>query len=597
MKRIALIGHRGVGKTSLLKRIEFYFAGTGRKIHFLDLDREIRERAGTDLQKIFETQGEEAFRKLERQTFSTIDSETRDRDVYLALGAGFDPALIPETWTVLWVRRSTDEAGRIFIDRPRLNSKVTALEEFQERYHRRESAYRARADQVLWLDEGSDLNNDPAERSFFLGELKNLKGAMTILPAQFRSREKLETWAMERAGWGIQWFELRDDLLTEEQMSLAANLFPDDRILVSFRNQERVTQTTELVQRQALAFDWPLEMGECEFAEPTILSLHERRGEESIAQCLERFPSQTSSQMKAALPVRNFEELKTGDLWRKQDPSARCFLPHSTDGRWHWYRMSLARSQPLNFIREGDGSGADQPTLLRWARLSEKTEEFAAVLGDPVKHSRTPMEQREFFRPRPVVSIRATEQEVQSGALEVLAELGLRWAAVTSPLKELAFEACVQLDEASRALRSVNTLQRFGAIWSGANTDLDGLREALSELPRGRVAVWGGGGTLNVIRSVLPQAQFFSLRTRENRDSSGPRADEYSPDLVIWAVGRSKADINDPPEKWRPELVFDLNYSEDSPGRAFALNSGSRYISGLSMFQAQARAQRKFWKL
>jgi hypothetical protein len=300
--------------------------------------------------------------------------------------------------------------------------------------------------------------------------------------------------------------------------------------------------------------------------------------------------------LKAALPTRDFRDLAKGHAWMMQDPLHRVFLPMSSDGRWSWYREWLGQDAPINFVREGEGSSQDQPNLLRWLKRKDfgVRPRFAAVLGDPVSHSRTPAEQSDYFAREaqaPVFAIRVAREE-WTDALGLLESLGLKWAAVTAPLKDLAFASC-QPDELATRLKSVNTLALTERGWVGTNTDREGFTEAWrKEVSADAVmtAIWGGGGTLAMILDVVPEARAFSARTGE------PRAEVptgFSPDTVIWAAGAAGGS---PPRSWRPKLVFDLSYSEDSPARAFALERGARYISGLSMFRAQAAAQRIFWK-
>ncbi|MNL62489.1 hypothetical protein D3C87_1865150 [compost metagenome] len=50
-----------------------------------------------------------------------------------------------------------------------------------------------------------------------------------------------------------------------------------------------------------------------------------------------------------------------------------------------------------------------------------------------------------------------------------------------------------------------------------------------------------------------------------------------------------------PPPEWRPAMILDLNYKEDSMGREYAQSFGANYTSGLVMFLAQAQGQRAFW--
>lgn len=610
--RVALIGHRGTGKSSLLRRIEVYYRDQGRQVTCVDLDSEIESRLHKSISSIFSEEGEEVFRRIERGVFSDLNSETKTshKDIYLAFGAGFDPDLIPADWHVLWVLRETDAKGRIFTDRPRLNNKVSVLEEFFERYYRRQKAYRDRANEILILDEGVEAPL-VTEAAFFMNQVNDLQGAVTLLPSMFKDPESFEAMIAKRTRWGVRWFELRDDLLSEEQIETAMRLLPDERTLLSFRSLDRKDSTRGIVYKNGLSFDWPLEFGPCPFADPRYISLHERFESQTIVEALARFPKNLpeGTQLKAALPVIDFEDLRAGHSWWNDDKETRVFLPLSKDGRWSWYRQMQATRYSLNFFREGEGSGADQPTLLQWIqrRFVERKQDsglFAAILGDPVAHSRTPLEQRDFFEEQKasIYAIRLTEDDWQHGALSFLKELGLRWAAVTSPHKERAYQTCSVHDVVSESLKAVNTLAWLESdqVWRGTNTDLEGLREAVSELgPRealGSVAVWGGGGTLNVIRSVAPEARCYSLRTMEDRDRPGVTADTASPDTLIWAVGRSHEEVNEPPDTWRPRLVIDLNYADDSPGRAFAIQCGARYVSGLSMFRHQAEGQRRFWR-
>lgn len=613
--RVLLVGHRGTGKSSLLSRIEAYYRRIGRKVECLDLDRAIERKVGESVSCFFQTKGESAFREIERAVFTELENsfDGLRHDVFLAAGGGFDPSTVGDGWRVVWVRRNSDGAGRIFSDRPRLNANVDPLQEYLERYEPRQVRFAKRADEILWLDEGLE-GQDLDERDLVLGDLRELGGDLTLLPSNFRSEGAFENWIHARLDWGVRRLELRDDLLSEAQMDTAIRMIPRERLLVSFRSKERIPATRKLVLDFELEFDWPLEFGTCEFGAPRFLSLHERLPGQGLKEALARFPRECAqgTLLKAALPAYDFRDLLAGHQWMRAFPEARVFLPHSPDGRWSWYRLLGGDRQPLNFFREGEGSGADQPTLLQWARRRrlEKSARgsaetpFAAIIGDPVEHSRTPIEQREFFAGfgAPVFAIRMTEDEMRGGGLAVLGRLGLRWAAVTSPLKEAAYDACVRDDQLTEELHAVNTLvwSEDRHQWVGTNTDLDGFRAAVDEFrkqePLGSVAVWGGGGTLNAVKAVLPDSEFFALRSAENRNPQGVRAAEFRPDTVIWAVGRSRDPQNQPAPEWQPRRVIDLNYAENSPGRDYALRVGARYIPGLSMFRHQAEAQRRFWQ-
>ena len=62
MKPIFLIGYMGSGKSTLGKAL-----ASRCEVRFIDLDDYIEERSGKTIKKIFATEGEAAFRDLERR--------------------------------------------------------------------------------------------------------------------------------------------------------------------------------------------------------------------------------------------------------------------------------------------------------------------------------------------------------------------------------------------------------------------------------------------------------------------------------------------------------------------------------------------------
>jgi shikimate 5-dehydrogenase len=307
----------------------------------------------------------------------------------------------------------------------------------------------------------------------------------------------------------------------------------------------------------------------------------------------------------------------------RRDPGRHQFLPSSPDGsgRWAFYRLWRGAGQRLNFVREvgadGTAPAADQPTLYEWLlRHTARVEAdggppFAALLGDPVAHSRTPAEQRVYFQRYgwPVFLIAVTDADLLAGdALAQLAELGLRAAAVTAPRKHDARRWLqthggeFRISDDRDPVNVCNTLGRAkSGRFHGTNTDGIGLRagwQALvaedPALATAAVALWGGGGTRELLRSAFPTGVPFSARTAQPR--SGEGRPDFDPAVVVWAVGRSRQPgCAWPPASWRPRWVYDLNYSDDSPGREYAARCGARYESGLRFFRAQAVAQRVFW--
>ena len=693
-----IIGHRGCGKSSLLSRLVRYYGqgndvnekvreetskkipqkGTKNKnskkenLCFLDLDREIEKGEGKSLLELWKDKGEDFFRGLEQQYLERwIQSvQQKENPAFIALGAGCDLKGLPEESTVLWLQRESDKQGRIFLDRPRLNPSLSPLEEFKERFDERQRAYEAKATQCLLIPEGLCKEN-PYERAFFLGKIQQCGGILTVQPSNF----KVSSWPSfieTRKKWGLDFFELRDDLLNEKLMEKALSCLPKSQVLLSFRPKplgsspsslpfsvslssflgQQPKEKIEALLQEVGLWDWPIEGGPCPYKGkgfPPVLSLHER-GERSLKSCfhwLEKERRSEKQHLKLAVPIHHFQELEEGHQWASQEPHRRHFLPSSDGGIWSWYRLrmkghteSKEQKEPqksnieLNFIKEsyyGKGTVPDQPSLLQWLASPFNAKRFSAVLGSPVHHSHSPMEQGPFFQSlgEGFYAIDLGRKEVNK-ALPFLKKQGLHCAAVTSPLKESFAQQISFQSRATLKSGSVNTLwvhPSSGKIY-GSNTDGYGWRSLLCEtleeffgkipskqlqkqlqkpqMEQMQVALWGGGALLKTLlqglSEVLPEAEVrcFSARTRAEKRlskvSSSPISSSFRPSLLVWACGGWWEGLTFPPLEWCPQAVLDLNYSEDSPAKAYAQKRAIPYKSGHRFFICQGAMQRVFWK-
>src|SRR5262245_36317837 len=105
--RIALVGLRGAGKTTLGRR-----AAEKLAMPFVELDREVERASGMELSEIFALHGQSMFRRLERQCLETIVG--RFERVMIATGGSLvtEPAtydLLLSTCFVIWLSATTDE--------------------------------------------------------------------------------------------------------------------------------------------------------------------------------------------------------------------------------------------------------------------------------------------------------------------------------------------------------------------------------------------------------------------------------------------------------------------------------------------------------
>lgn len=593
-----VVGHRGVGKSKFLKRIESYYKNANLKCQCIDLDDEITHNERRTINEIFVDSGEDHFRQLEQQTLSKLLEKFSEHEgaVFIALGAGYQGDL-PAYVKVLWLRRPTDRHGRIFLDRPRLEAQLTPIDEYRSRYMARVARFRNWNTKQITMEEGWQDANEFENK--ILGLLpSNLQGTITVLPEIFQNEMRLEDFITDKIQLGVRFFELRDDLLTPDQMDRFYNEVPRDKLLFGFRTRDSGKQAKDAWWFNC-QYDWALELGDCPWGVPKVLSLHYRDQHEGIRDAIDRLMQVTADHYKLAVPTDNLVELWAGHAWMMEDPEKRSFLPMSQDGKWWWYRALRGSDQFINFLSDGEGSSFDQPTLFQWLMVEKnKSKEFAAVLGNPITHSRTPAEQFEYFdaKKMPVVSIQLSEDDCTELGFGILQRLGLVACAITAPFKNTVASFCDSVVGIAKDLKAVNTMQwdkkRRG--WIGANTDVAGLEKVLTSLALPKnIVVWGGGGTKSTLMRLLPEANFF--RARSGEELFGQKL-KRPPELIIWAVGRERqADCVWPDISWKPLMVLDLNYTEDSPGREYAQRVNAKYISGIDMFKSQAESQREFW--
>jgi shikimate kinase len=79
--KIFLIGYMGSGKTTLGKML-----AQKLDMPFYDLDAEIEKVQGKSIARLFDEEGEEAFRRLEKEMLSTLIE--REEDFIMATGGG-----------------------------------------------------------------------------------------------------------------------------------------------------------------------------------------------------------------------------------------------------------------------------------------------------------------------------------------------------------------------------------------------------------------------------------------------------------------------------------------------------------------------------
>jgi shikimate kinase len=242
--KIVLIGHRGVGKTLLLDRLKQYFP----QFQYFDLDAVIAKKLANPIYKIFETFGEEYFRSKEIEIAHELLNK---KDVVVSLGAGFNLDNLPEDVQCIWVRRLTDPDGRIFLNRPPLDPKLTPLEDYLSRFDKRSKKYLEKADFIYDMPEGiSILDTKPIPKKSVLAQEKNLfkeylfpttkkrKGVLTLNAYNVNSKVSFDM------------IELRTDLFSAKEIIRLVEIYhKKSKLILSFRkdNEHDLEELSDLL--------------------------------------------------------------------------------------------------------------------------------------------------------------------------------------------------------------------------------------------------------------------------------------------------------------------------------------------------------------
>jgi XRE family aerobic/anaerobic benzoate catabolism transcriptional regulator len=147
--RVALIGLRGSGKSTLGQML-----AKRRGVPFIELDREIERRTGTNLSEIFEMFGQQTFRRAERDALKDVLAQHKEFVMATSGSIVTDPAsleLLTTSCFTVWMRADPDEHMKRVIaqgDLRPMSSNPRAMDDLISILQSRESLY-ARAEATL----------------------------------------------------------------------------------------------------------------------------------------------------------------------------------------------------------------------------------------------------------------------------------------------------------------------------------------------------------------------------------------------------------------------------------------------------------------
>lgn len=249
---------------------------------------------------------------------------------------------------------------------------------------------------------------------------------------------------------------------------------------------------------------------------------------------------------------------------------------------------------------------------------------LAAVIGDPVRHSRSPIIHNAAFEAAGLdwvyVALPVSDGD-GAAAVDAMRTLGLDGLSVTMPHKQTVAAAVDRRTAAVDALGACNCVAREGDLLVGHNTDGAGFVASLRaetglDLSGARVAVLGAGGAARAIidsvgRAGASQIQVVN-RTRESAVAAAQLAavaevaeplQVAEADVVVNATAIGMEGGPDPegvpidPDILRAsQVVVDIVYQPlRTPLMRAASDRGATVLGGLGMLVHQAAAQFELW--
>jgi XRE family aerobic/anaerobic benzoate catabolism transcriptional regulator len=140
--RIALVGLRGAGKTTIGRRLAL-----AREVPFVELDQRVEELAGLSLSAVFELHGAAWYQKVLAEALETVLAEGENVVLETSGSIVADPATfarLRKTCHTVWLRaRPEDHFERVVAqgDQRPMRGRPRALEELRTLLGEREAAY------------------------------------------------------------------------------------------------------------------------------------------------------------------------------------------------------------------------------------------------------------------------------------------------------------------------------------------------------------------------------------------------------------------------------------------------------------------------
>lgn len=163
------------------------------------------------------------------------------------------------------------------------------------------------------------------------------------------------------------------------------------------------------------------------------------------------------------------------------------------------------------------------------------------MLGSPISHSLSPALHRAAYAALGLDWTYEAIEVTEAGLEAFVAALDDSWAglSLTMPLKERAVRLCADVDDAARAISSVNTLLPVADGWRGTNTDIHGIIRSLRDVgidgPLGTGLVLGAGATARSAVAALAAIGIAELKVAARREEAAHELVELAASMGLSA--------------------------------------------------------------
>ena len=346
-----------------------------------------------------------------------------------------------------------------------------------------------------------------------------------------------------------------------------------------------------------------------------LASHHDFNGTPDSERLISIISSMDADICKTATMVNCFR-----DLMSIRDASASVRRKHVILGMGELGTITRIRSAMLGneftFAYVGEPTAPGQLSLGEMASLDDDCM-ILGIIGDPLSKSLSPAMHSAALRASGINGVYLPFEVPDLEQCEdVIRAYGITGVNVTVPYKQDAMDHVDRVDRDASSVGAINTIVNNGGILTGYNTDVIGIRRALSgcgfEAEDRRALILGSGGAARACVHCLDGYGCDITVTGRNRDTGHELAKEFGAtfrepgsvsvmmyDLVVnctpigmYSDGPYPINIS----TIQPEqTVFDMVYGRETPLVSEAAAKGCRIASGADMLAAQGSASFGLW--